>query len=168
MMARMWTVILMGLIALSMASSCFALAVGEAAPAFKLSDQFGKSWDVSALRGSVVVVVAANRDSGRAMGPWFQYLKSKYGSRIQLLGLMQLSGIPGFARGIARNRIKKETSDPLMLDFNGATGKLYEVSGKHPVVVVIDKTGVVRAVERINYTVPVGKSVSDAIDVALK
>jgi peroxiredoxin len=145
-----------------------ALQTGEKAPDFKLNDQFGKTWDLSNLSGSVVVVVVANRDSGRAMGPWVDNLKKKYGDKIQLLGLMDLHTIPGIGRGIAKSRIRKETSDPLMLDFNGSTAKAYDVSSKIPVVVVIDKNAVVKAVQKNEYSADRFKGVSNTIDTLLK
>lgn len=145
-----------------------ALQTGEKAPDFKLNDQFGKTWDLSSLSGSVVVVVAANRDSGRAMGPWVDNLKKKYGGKIQLLGLMDLHTIPGIGRGIAKSRIRKETSDPLMLDFNGSTAKAYDVSSKVPVVAVIDQNAVVKAVQKNEYSADRFKSITNAIDAALK
>ena len=148
------------------ASSCLALQTGDQAPAFKLMDQFGKTWELAKLKDSVVVVVAANRDSGQMMAPWIDGLKPKYSGKIQLLGLMELKGIPGMFRGMARSRIKKETQDPLMIDFDGSTGKAYEVSSKYPVVVVIDKTGVLRSIEK-TYSKDAFKTVTEAIDKAL-
>jgi hypothetical protein len=164
--------ILIGTVA-ALATSCLtgaalALEVGQPAPSFKLADQFGKDWDLAGLRNNVVVVVAANRDSGRAMGPWVGNLKDKYGDRVKLLGLLELKGIPGIARGMARSRIRKETKEPLMIDFSGSTGKAYMVSSKHPVVVVIDKAGIVREVQSNGFSDRALKSVSEAIDRALK
>ena len=164
-MTRHWPLALSIILALC-ASSCLALQTGDQAPAFKLSDQFGKTWELAKLRDNVVVVVAANRDSGEMMAPWIDRLKPKYLGKIQLLGLMELKGIPGIFRGMARSRIKKETQDPLMIDFDGATGKAYEVSSKYPVVVVIDKTGAIRAIEK-TYSKDAFKSITEAIDKAL-
>jgi len=164
-MTRHWPLALSIILALC-ASSCLALQSGDSAPAFKLSDQFGKTWELAKLRDNVVVVVAANRDSGEMMAPWIDRLKPKYLGKIQLLGLMELKGIPGIFRGMARSRIKKETQDPLMIDFDGATGKAYEVSSKYPVVVVIDKTGAIRAIEK-TYSKDAFKSITEAIDKAL-
>jgi hypothetical protein len=149
-------------------SSAMALQVGEKAPNFKLNDQFGKTWELPKLSDKVVVVVAANKDSGRDMGPWFDNFKSTYGDKILLLGLMDLHNIPWIGRGIAKSRIKKETKDPLMLDFNGATGKAYEANSKSPVVVVIAKDSTLKAVQKNGYSAGAFKNVSAAIDAALK
>lgn len=149
-------------------AAAWALQSGDAAPPFKLADQFGKTWELSALKNSVVVVVAADRDSGRAMGPWVDKLKQKYGVKIQLLGLMDLHGLPGLFRGIATSRIKRETKDPLMIDFDGGTSKAYQVSSKYPVVVVIDKSGTVRDIEKTNYTDAAFGSTTAAVDKAFK
>ncbi|MCX6346024.1 MAG: hypothetical protein NT018_13290 [Armatimonadetes bacterium] len=150
------------------AVGALALGVGENAPAFKIEDQFGKTWDSAALKGNVVVVIVANRDSGRAMDPWVSNLKSNYGSKIQLLGLLDLHTIPGIVRGIARARIRKETSDPLMLDFGGKIAGSYLVSDNYPVVVVIDKSLVVKGLQKTQYNQSAYGNITDAIDAALK
>ena len=54
-----------------------------------------------------------------------------------------------------------------MLDFNGATAKAYLVSDKYPVVVVIDKTGIVRDIQKTTYNEPAYKSTTNAVDKAL-
>lgn len=152
---------------LALGSGAAALETGAKAPAFKLADQFGKTWDLAALKGQVVVLIVADRDSGRMMDPWMSGLKDKYGSKIQLLGLLDLHTVPWIGRGIAKSRIKNETKDPLMIDFNGATGKAYGVSGKHPVVVVIDKTGDIQNVAT-TYSDEAFKAATAAVDKALK
>ena len=155
-------------LAVAAITGALAIQTGQQAPVFRLSDQFNKTWDLSGLRGNVVVVLAATQESGRAMGPWMDNLKNAYSGRVQILGLMDLHGIPGFARGIARSRIKKETNDPLMIDFSGATARTYEASDNYPVVTVIDKNGVVRVVQRSGYSSQAFGAVRSAIDSALR
>ena len=159
---------LAGLLAICVVSGAFAIQSDKSAPPFKLDDQFGKTWDLSKLKSTVVVVVVANADSGRKMGPWVDRLKKDYPKNARILGLMDLHHLPGIVRGIAKGRIRKETKDPLMLDFNGSTAKSYSVSDKHPVVVVIDRKGVVRSVEATDYTPAAYEATSAAIDKALE
>ena len=157
-------------IALAFVFACgvMAIAPGDTSPSFDLKDQFGKSWKSSDVRNSVVVIVAANPDSGRAMGPWVDNLKTRYGSKIDLIGLMDLHTVPGIGRGIARSRIRGETKDPLMLDFDGATARAYSVNSKYPVVVVIDKNGVVQSVQKSVFTNDAFSATTAAIDKSLK
>ena len=150
------------------ASVALALETGESAPKFELKDQFGKLWKLTNLKDDVVVVVAANRESGRAMGPWVDKLKAKYSSKIKLLGLLDLHKVPGIGRGIAKSRIRSETKDPLMLDWNGKMGKAYQVSDKRPVVVVINKNGVMQTIQATNFTTQAYDTVISTIDKSLK
>lgn len=159
--------IMTALIAVVALTAVFALSPGEKAPNFQLKDQFGKQWNLSDLQNRVVVVVAADKHSGEAMGPWVDGLKAKYSGKIQLLGLLDLHDIPSIGRGIAKSRIKNETSDPMMIDFNGNTAKSYNVSSNYPVVVVIDKTGVVKSVQMTQYNDAAFKAVTTAIDNSL-
>ena len=144
-----------------------ALQTGAKAPDFNLKDQFDKSWSLSGLSGSVTILVAANSDSGRMMGPWVDGLKTRYAGKVRVLGLLDLHTVPGIGRGIARSRIRKETSDPMMLDFRGDVGRAYGVSAKYPVVVVIDKTSTVRAVARTAYDQASFNQITKAADAAL-
>ena len=153
---------------LFLCSALMALQTGKTAPNFNLKDQFGKSWDLPSLKNKVVVVVAANKDSGKSMGPWVDKLKTKYGSKIQVLGLLDLHGIPGIGRAIAKSRIKKETKDPMMLDFKGETGRAYEVSDKYPVVVCIDKNSQVRSAQKTLWNQNAWNAMTGSIDAALK
>jgi len=148
--------ILIALTALALALGTVAfsqpLEVGKSAPAFNLKDQFGKPWKLAELQDKILVLVVADRDSGNTMGPWVDNLKSCYGAKIHLLGLLDLHSIPGIGRGFAKSRIRKETNDPLMLDFSGTISKAYLVSSKHAGVVVIDRSGTVRYIERDSFT----------------
>lgn len=144
------------------------LQVGSQAPDFNLKDQFGKTWSLSGLGGTVTILVAANSDSGRMMGPWVDGLKARYANKpVQIVGLLDLHTVPGIGRGIARSRIKKETTDPMMLDFNGSVGKAYDVSAKYPVIVVIDKGGVVKAAAKTTYSQASFAQIVKAVDTAL-
>jgi predicted transcriptional regulator len=155
-------------LALAISTVALALQTGEPAPSFDLKDQFGKLWKLADLKNNIVVIVAANQKSGRAMGPWVDNLKTKYEGKIRILGLLDLHDIFVLGRGIAKSRIRSETKDPMMLDFNGDTGKAYQVSDKYPVVMVIDKKGIVRDVEKANYTQNAFKSAASAIESALQ
>ena len=168
-MAKKYMVgVLMAVLVLAFAASVMAVNNGEKAPAFDMKDQFGKVWNLSNLRGNVMIVITANPDSGRLMGPWMDNLKTRYAGKVQIIGLMDLHTVPGIGRGFARSRIRKETNDPLMLDFNGSVAKAYSVSDKYPVVTVIDKSGVVRAVQKSTFSQNGFTDITNAVDKALK
>ena len=145
-----------------------ALTVGKKANTFDLEDQSGKVWKLSKLKGSVVVVLTADQESGKLVGPWLENLKIKYSSKIHILGLLDLHTVPALGKWIAKSRIKKLTSEPLMLDFNGSTAKAYSVSNKHPVITVIDKEGVVCSIQKNKFTKAGFAKTKNAIDKALK
>lgn len=168
---NMRTVVLTALLMAVLLAPAFAqptLQVGTRGPDFALKDQFDKSWSLSGLSGTVTVLIVADSDSGRAMGPWVDALKARYSNKVQTLGMLDLHTVPGIGRGIARSRIRRETKDPLMLDFSGSIGRTYGVSSKVPTIVVIDKTGVVRAVVRGAFDQASFNGIAAAVDKALK
>ncbi len=141
--------------------------VGARAPDFNLKDQFGKQWKLGDLTGQVTVLVVADTESGRAMGPWVDALKAKYGDKVRILGLLDLHSVPGIGRGIARSRIRRETKDPMMLDFSGKIARAYGVSSKVAGVFVIDKTSIVRAAVSAAYDQKGFATITSAVDKAL-
>jgi predicted transcriptional regulator len=167
MRRMLFITVLAAALAAALSSGVFAIQAGTRAPDFSLSDQFGKQWTLSGLAGNVTVLVAADRNSGRSMGPWVDTLKNRYSGRIQILALMDLHDIPGIGRGIAKSRIRDETKDPVMIDFHGTIAKAYGVNSKYPVVVVIDKGSIVRAVQTGSYSDDTFRPISAAINTAL-
>lgn len=140
--------------------------VGSRAPTFDIKDQFGKQWKLVDLVGQVTVLVVADTDSGRAMGPWVDALKIRYPDKIRILGLLDLHSVPGIGRGIARSRIRRETKDPMMLDFAGKTAQAYGVSSKTPGVIVIDKNSVVQAAVSSAHNEKSFEMITSAVDKA--
>jgi predicted transcriptional regulator len=144
------------------------LSVGSPAPAFDLKDQFDRTWRLADLNGKIVVLMVADQHSGQAMRPWGDNLSPTYGSKIQLLGLLDLHTYSRFLRGIVAARIRNETNKPMLLDFDGMVGAAYEASSRYPVIVVIDRQGVVRGIQRSTFTREAFAAVREAIDAALK
>lgn len=142
--------------------------IGSRAPGFDLADQFGKQWKLGDLSGQVTVLVVADTESGRAMGPWVDALKARYSDKVRILGLLDLHSVPGIGRGIARSRIRRETKDPMMLDFGGKVAQAYGVSSKVPGVVVIDKESIVRAAVSAAYDQKGFDTITSAVDRALQ
>jgi len=164
---------IIGLLAITAAltSGLLALEVGQPAPSFSLKDQFGETWQLSELKGRVVVLVASTKKSGELMGPWVDGLKNRYSGRkdtFRLFALVDLHNIPGLFRGFATSRIKKETKDPVLIDFDGKTAKAYDASDNYPVVVVIDKDSVVREVKKTKLDKEAFDAVTSAIDKSLR
>ncbi len=141
---------------------------GARTPGFDLKDQFGKQWKLDDLAGKVTILVAADSKSGRAMGPWVDGLKAKYANKVCVLGLLDLHSVPGIGRGFAKARIKRETKDPMMLDFNGAISRTYKVTSKVPTVVVIDKGLVAREVVSAAHSQKLFQTITSAVDKALE
>lgn len=165
---RIFTLIAAAAALAAISTGALALEPGQKAPTFKLQDQFGTTWDLSALRGNVVVLVVADRDSGRAMDPWVSNLKTRFNGKIKLLGMLDLHGVPGLFRGVAKSRIRRETKDPLALDFEGKITRSYGVSSKMPTVVVIDPEGIVQSAQTVAYSAEAFKTTTAAIDKALQ
>lgn len=144
------------------------LNIGSPAPAFDLKDQFDRVWRLADLRGKVVVLMAADQHSGQGMRPWGDNLSDTFGTQIQLLGLLDLHTYPSFLRIFVAARIRSETGKPMLLDFSGAVGAAYEVSSRYPVIVVIDRQGMVQGIYKTTFTREAFAGAREAIEAALK
>lgn len=146
------------------------LRIGMPAPPFELKDQFGRAWRLVDLRRKVVVGVAVNQHSGEMIRPWANTLFKAYGSRIQPLGILDLRTYPEVLRGTVAARIRRDTnrSQPMLLDFTGRIGTAYEVSSRYPVVVVIDRRGVIRGIQKSVWTPKALAGARSAVDAALR
>ncbi|HEV8354460.1 MAG TPA: hypothetical protein VGR24_09760 [bacterium] len=155
---------------LLLAAPVAALTVGTPAPPFDLNDQFDRPWRLSSLRGRVVVLMAADQHSGEMMRPWGDILSPAYGGNIQLLGLLNLHTYPRFLRGLVAARIRSETDrgKPMLLDFEGSVGAAYEVSSRYPVIVIIDRRGVIRGIQKSVVTKEALARAREAIDAAIE
>lgn len=144
------------------------LTLGLPAPAFDLKDQFDRVWRLADLRGKIVVLMAADQHSGQGMRPWGDNLSAAFGTQIQLLGLLDLHTYVSFLRVFVAARIRSETDKPMLLDFSGAIGAAYEVSSRYPVIVVIDRQGMVRGIYKTTFTRDAFAGAREAIEAALK
>ncbi len=163
------TIILIIALTAQVAAAAAGLTTGMPAPPFELKDQFDRLWRLADQRGKVVVVMAADQHSGELMRPWGDILSPTYGSNILLLGILDLHTYPGFLRGLVAARIRSETDrgKPMLLDFEGGVGAAYEVSSRYPVIVVIDRHGVVRGIQKSVLTKEALAAAREAIDAAL-
>lgn len=143
--------------------------VGKAAPDFTLSDLDGKTHTLSELKGTPVVLEWFNPGCpfvvyAHGEGP----LKAKAAewAEKQVTWLAINSGAPG-KQGHGLDANKKAAEDwkldhPILLDEDGAVGKLYAAKTT-PQMVVIDAEGIVRYAGALD-NAPLGKVEGQRVD----
>jgi len=114
------------------------------APAFSLYDQENRPVSREDIRGKAAAIIAANDSHGREMPAWEEPLSARFGERIAIVRLMDLSGLPRLARSFAQARIKQEMKgDSLALDWDGKVFKDFGFDPNRVNVAIVDRNGIV-------------------------
>ncbi len=142
----------LSLSALFFASTLFAAPqVGQAAPAFNLTDTKGKSHSLADFAGKTVVLEWTNHDCPFVVKHYsgnMQSLQKKFGTD-DVVWLTVISSAPGKQGHVTGAKADELTSrrnampDAVLFDETGVTGKAYDAKTT-PHMYVIDKKGVLQ------------------------
>lgn len=90
------------------------------APAsLELPDQYDAPQRLAFPATNVVVLTIADKKGAKQIDGWVTALKSRYAGRIELRGLADVGGVPGFLRGKVRKHFKETRTYPVMMDWSG-------------------------------------------------
>jgi peroxiredoxin len=141
------------LLVLIFAAICVAQTrVGVAAPTFTLRDQYDKALQLSDLRGSLVVLVDADRTGNQFNGAWVKPLRTRYNTpqlqQIRIVQIAHLSSVPGFLHNYVKGKfISKDSAHPngpVLLDWEGIVAKAYGFHDEVSNIYLIDRDGILR------------------------
>ena len=118
------------------------VSVNSKAPEFTLQDQYDKTFSLGQFTGRIVVLVASDRE-GRVQNPaWKRNLKERYGDRITVRGVADVSSAPFFMKGTIREIMRKE-GESILMDWKGEVFKAYALKPKVSNIVLINGSGVI-------------------------
>lgn len=123
-------------------------AADRKAANFTLEDQFGNKTSVQFPASKVVVLVFGDREGSEQVEGWVRPLYNKFGNRIFIFGIAELSAVPWVARPIVRGIIKSKSENSIMLDWSGKIARSYGCEKKKANVFVINRDGVVKVEKR--------------------
>ena len=114
---------------------------------FSLKDQFGKVHEYKFARGKISILAFADKDGSEQLEAWIRPLYEKYGEKVDIHGIAELSAVPSIARGIVRVMIKKKSKQSVMLDWKGEVSKQYSYQKDKANIILIDADGNIVAKE---------------------
>jgi hypothetical protein len=117
---------------------------GESLSSFELKDQFARSHAIQFPRTNLLVLTIADHKGSEQSHGWVEPLKQRYGTRIAMEGIADVSGVPGFLRGFVESKFRKHMSHGVMLDWTGAVVKPLACERGKVTVLVVDREGRVR------------------------
>lgn len=115
---------------------------------FTLEDQFGRKTTVKFPASKAVILVFGDREGSSQVEGWVRPLYSRFGDRVFIFGIAELSAVPWVARPIVRGIIKNKSENSIMLDWSGKIAKSYGCEKGKANVFLINRDGSIKAIKR--------------------
>lgn len=135
---------------------------------FTLEDQFGTTHTYTFPRTKVSVLLLADKDGSKQVKSWVIPLHERYGDKVDVDGVAELSAVPVLMRGIVRFFFKRNSERPIMMDWEGGVTEAFEPTPGVVNVYVIDTSGQVVCEHSGEATSDTLAKVTDAVDRRLK
>jgi len=138
------------------------------APAvIELRDQFDAPQKLSFPTTNVTLLTIADKNGSEQIPGWIAPLKQRFGPRIDIRGIADVSAVPWPLRNWVRKKFQKVQSYPVMMDWSGDAVKAFTYVPDQANVLVLDRRG--QIIKRLSgaATQPSVQEVFVAIDRAL-
>lgn len=114
-------------------------------PDFELRDQYDAAREYTFPRSKVAVITVADHKGSDQLEPWIAPVHERYGTRIDIDGIADVSIIARPFHGIFRSAFKDRLTRSVMLDWEGEIVRQFDSRRSVANVYVIDRQGRVRA-----------------------
>lgn len=114
-------------------------------PSFTLDDQHGRTHEYRFPKTNLSLVAVADRKGSAQIEGWVRPVKARYGVKLDIDGVADVSAVPGPLRGVVTRRFKQELAYPVMLDWTGAVCERFAYVRGQVGVVLLDRQGRVLA-----------------------
>jgi hypothetical protein len=122
-----------------------ALAAGTAptnAPArIQLLDQYDVSQTLAFPATNLTLLTIADKTGSEQIAGWVAPVKNRFGRRVDIRGLADLSAVPSVLRPLVRREFRKSQSYPVMLDWSGEVVKAFAYQRDKANVLLLDGQG---------------------------
>ena len=86
---------------------------------FTLSDQYGKAHEQVFPKNRISVFALADRKGSKQLENWIEPFYKRYADQVDICGVANLKGVPGFMKPMLRGLFKKGIKYPVMMDWSG-------------------------------------------------
>ena len=107
----------------------------------ELHDQFDALQTLSFPATKVTLLTIADKKGSEQIAGWVAPLKQRFGKRIDIRGLADVSTVPRPLRGMVRMRFQKSQAYPVMMDWSGKAVKAFTYVPDKANVLVLDAHG---------------------------
>ena len=112
------------------------------APArIELNDQFDVPQTLSFPTTNITLLTIADHKGSEQIAGWIAPVKQRYGTRLDIRGIADVSPVPRILRGMIRRQFQKAQSYPVMLDWSGDAVNAFTYVPDRVNVLVMDGRG---------------------------
>ena len=137
------------------------------APEFSLLDQYDKPYNIRQGEGSIVVLLASDKEGEPQNALWRSAIEERYRDKIFLIGIADVRTVPFFLKSRIKNNFRKDNAR-ILLDWTGEVFTNYVLAKHASNIVLIDKKGRVRYVTSGEVTIVARETLFKEIDKLLR
>ncbi len=108
---------------------------------FTLSDQHGATREYRFPKRKVTLMTLADWKGSEQLEPWIQRIHDRYGKRIDIDGVADMSAVPKPLRAMVQGAFGKKLTYSVMLDWAGPVVRQFPAKSGVANVYVIDRSG---------------------------
>ena len=117
----------------------------NAPPRIELRDQYDAPQTLAFPTTNVTVLTIADKKGAEQVDGWITALQLNYAGRVDLRGLADVGGAPGFVQGRIRKKFQETRKHPVMMDWSGTVCAQFGYKKDVANILVLDRDGVIHA-----------------------
>ncbi len=136
------------LLALALSVAAAAMAAETSAPAasrqitgFELPDQHDKEHRYHFPKANLSLLTVADQKGSAQVESWAKPVRERYGAKVDIDGVADMSAVPGFVRNMVTGQFKKRQQYPVMLDWTGKVCRQLGGPKGQAGILLIDREG---------------------------
>jgi len=134
---------------------------------FELTDQHAQTRRYSFPKSKVTFMTVSDHKGSEQLAPWIQSIYDRYGARVDIDGIADVSMIPKPFHNFFRSAFRKKMKRSVLLDWSGTAVKQFNYREGVANIYVVDRSG--QIVEHFSgpLTAPALRAVMASIDANL-
>lgn len=108
---------------------------------FELTDQYGREHRYHFPKPNLSLLTVADSKGSAQVESWAKPVRGRYGAKVDIDGVAEMSAVPGFLRGMVAGQFKKQQQYPVMLDWTGKVSRYLGCPKGQAGILLIDRDG---------------------------
>ncbi len=116
---------------------------------FSIEDQFGRRYTEKTWSTKILLVFASDRDGSQYNNLWAgaisDSLEQDQRTSVAFAGVSNLGSVPFFLKGYVRGKFPKDTSERVLMDWEGVFAEAYQLEDGVCNILLFDRAGMLSA-----------------------